>query len=198
MLYLCMDGLSLDRHRSFQRKLSNLPFAFDKAFRQCIIFQKAFSRVVEISGPLHIAFHMLQSIFIIYKDMMNWSQKVVEWKKVNTNKVSESFDTCRQLCMLTLEEIERLAVDLYIADSSDDVPCICLDTTVCSKGIYVAMMYDKYVNTFTSTDKRRLYMFGFIQMATEFRNYWTAARSGDRVTMEVIQNKWIGVSFIGW
>ena len=37
-LYLCMDGLSLDRHRSFQRKLTNLPFAFDKAFRQLIIF----------------------------------------------------------------------------------------------------------------------------------------------------------------
>ena len=73
VLYLCMDGLSLDRHRSFQRKLTNLPFLFDKAFRQCIIFQRGFSRVVEISGPLHIAFHMLQSIFIVYKDMMNWA-----------------------------------------------------------------------------------------------------------------------------
>ena len=70
-LFLFMNGLSLDRCRSFQRKFSNLKFAFDKAFRQCIIFQKAFSIVVEISGPLHIAFHMLQSIFTIYKDMMN-------------------------------------------------------------------------------------------------------------------------------
>ena len=78
ILYLCMDGLSLDRHRSFQRKLTNLPFSFDKAFRQCLIFQKAFSKVVEISGPLHIAFHMLQSIYIVYKDMMNCAQRVVE------------------------------------------------------------------------------------------------------------------------
>ena len=37
-LYLCMDGLSLDRHRSFRRNLTNLPFSFDKAFRQSIIF----------------------------------------------------------------------------------------------------------------------------------------------------------------
>ena len=36
-------------------------------------------------------------------------------------------------------------------------------------------------------------MFGFIIMATQFRNYWKATRIGDRVTMEYIQNKWIGV-----
>ena len=75
--------------------------------------------------------------------------------------------------MLTLEEIERLAVDLYIKDRSDDVSSICLDSAVCSKRVYIAMKYDEYVNTFTSTDKRRLYMFGYIQMATKFRNYWT-------------------------
>ena len=80
-LYLCMDGVSLDRHRLFQRKLNNLPFAFDKAFRQSIIFQKALSRVVDISVPLHIAFHMLQSLYIIYKQMMVLGQKVVKWKK---------------------------------------------------------------------------------------------------------------------
>ena len=68
--------------------------------------------------------------------------------------------------MLTLEEMEQLAVDLYIEDSSEDVTCICLDTTVCSKGIYVAMMYDTYITTFISTDKIRLYMFGFIHMTT--------------------------------
>ena len=36
-------------------------------------------------------------------------------------------------------------------------------------------------------------MFGFIIMATQFCNYWKATRIGDRVTMEYIQNKWIGV-----
>ena len=195
-LYLCMDGLSLDRHRSFQRKLTNLPFSFDKAFKQCIIFQKAFSKVVEISGPLHIAFHMLQSIYIVYKDMMNWSQKVVEWKKVNTNKVSESFDTCRQLCMMTLEEIERLSIDLFITDNNDELEFICLDPTVTSKAISVAIMYNTYITSFSSTDQRRLYMHGFITMATEFRNYWAAVRCGDRITMEVIQNKWIGVHLL--
>lgn len=35
--------------------------------------QRVYSRVVEIVGPLHLALHILQSIFIIYKDMMIWS-----------------------------------------------------------------------------------------------------------------------------
>ena len=33
-------------------------------------------------------------------------------------------------------------------------------------------------------------------MATEFRNYWIAVRCGDRVTIEVIQNKWICVHLL--
>ena len=195
-LYLCIDGILLDRHRSFQRKLANLPYYFDKAFRQCIIFQKAFSKVVETYIPLHINFHMLQSILIVYRDMMNWAQKVVEWKKFNTAKVSESVDTCRQLCMMTLEEVERLSIDLFITDNIDELDFSCLDPTVKSKAISVAMMYNTYITTFTSTDQRRLYMHGFIRMASQFRNYWAAVRCGDRITMEVIQNKWIGVHLL--
>lgn len=71
MLYLCMDGLSLDglyldglsldRYRSFERKLVNLPFPYAKKFRQALVFQKALSRLLPISSPLYIAFHMLQS-----------------------------------------------------------------------------------------------------------------------------------------
>ena len=195
-LYLCMYGLSLDRHCSFQRKLTNLPFSFDKAFRQWLIFQKAFSKVVEISGPLHIAFYMLQSIYIVYEDMMNWAQKVVEWKKVNTNKVSESFDTCRQLCMMTLEEVERLSIDLFITDNVDELDFLCLDPSVKSKAISVAMMYNTYITTFIYTVQRRLYMHGFIRMASQFRNYWAAVRCGDRITMEMIHDKLIGVHLI--
>ena len=117
-------------------------------------------------------------------------------EKVNTNKVSESFDTCRQLCMMTLEEVERLSIDLFITHNIDELDFLCLDPTVKSKAISVAMMYNTYITTFTSTDQRRLYMHGFIRMASEFRNYWAAVRCGDRITMEVIQNKWIGVHLL--
>ena len=39
-------------------------------------------------------------------------------------------------------------------------------------------------------------MKGFIIMAIEFRMYWTATRCGDRIMMEYIQNKWIGVHLL--
>ena len=58
-VYMCMDGLSLDRHRYFQRKLINLPYSYDKVFKQSLVFQKALTKVIDISGPLHIAFHVL-------------------------------------------------------------------------------------------------------------------------------------------
>ena len=69
-LHMCMDGLSLNRHQSFQKKLIKLPYSYSKVFKQSTVFQKAHTRVIDISGPLHIAFHILQSKFIIYKDMM--------------------------------------------------------------------------------------------------------------------------------
>ena len=45
-LYLCMDGLSLDRHRSLQKKLVDTRLSFTKSFKQSIQFQKALSRII--------------------------------------------------------------------------------------------------------------------------------------------------------
>ena len=192
MVYLCMNGLSLDRHRSFQNKLVKLPYSYINVFKQSIIFQKALTRVVDISGPLHIAFHMLQSIFIIYKDIMKWTQQVVNWKKLNVNKVSESFDTCRRLCMLMLDEVERLAVDLFL-DENEVLISKIVESDRNNVGLHIARMYNQYINGMKSTDDRRLQFFGFIIMTTQFRNYWMATKRGDRVIIEAIQNKWIGV-----
>ena len=49
-------------------------------------------------------------------------------------------------------------------------------------------MYNEYVSSMTFTDDRKVCMFRFVAMATAFRNYWLTVRSGDRVTMEEIQN----------
>ena len=69
-----MDGLSLDRHSYFQKKLIKLHYSYSKYFKHNIVFQKALTRLVDISIPLPITFHMLQSIFIKYKTMMKWAQ----------------------------------------------------------------------------------------------------------------------------
>ena len=44
------------KHRSFYNKLIKLPLYFSNTFRQSQIFHKALSRVVEISGPLHMVY----------------------------------------------------------------------------------------------------------------------------------------------
>ena len=193
ILYLCIDGLSLDRHRFFQKKLIKLPYTYTKVFKQSLVFQKVLRRVVDISDPLHIAFHMLQSIFIIYKDMMKWAQNIINWKKVNVNKVSESLDTWRQLCMITLEEVERLTIDLFLVEHGKDIEEILNKTTTDTARLSIAKLYMDIIHEIKSDDDRRLFMFGFIIIGTQFRNYWKATRLGDSVTMEHIQNKWIGV-----
>ena len=100
--------------------------------------------MIDISGPLHIVFHMLQSIYIIYKDMMKWAKNVVGWKKVNVHKVSESFDMCRQLCMITLYELKQLSVDLFLIEY--EVELLLLTSIVNSNnvGVTIVSMYNIY------------------------------------------------------
>ena len=124
--------------------------------------------------------------------MTRWAQYVVNWKKVNVNKVSESFDMCRQLCMISLQEIERLAVNLFFNKTEDEISSICGYNSN-YVGVSIASMYNEYIHDMNSCNNRRLYMKGFIIMGTQFRNYWSATRRGDRITMESIQNKLIGV-----
>ena len=51
---------------------------------------------------------MLQSIFTIFSSQMHWSQSVLGWKKIKHNKISETFALCRQMLLLSLEEMDIL------------------------------------------------------------------------------------------
>jgi hypothetical protein len=81
-MYLCHDGLSIDLHKSFCKKLMKLPIGFMMAFKQSMVFQKVLFRVVKILGPLHMAFHMLQCIYTVFKNLLVLSQKCLQWRKI--------------------------------------------------------------------------------------------------------------------
>ena len=113
-MYLRLDGLSLDRHKLFFKKLIKLPFRFTKAYEQSLVFQKAVSRVTEESGPLHMAFHMLQCIYTVYKNLLLLFQSIVDWKKLKPTKVSDNFRLCESLCFMCYEEVFRFLFHHYI------------------------------------------------------------------------------------
>ena len=113
-VYLCLDGLSLDRHRNFFRKLIELPISFTDSFEQAVEFQKALSRVIEMSGPLHMPFHMLQSIYILYDPLLLVSKECVDWKKLKMNKVSDNYRLACSLAFIVHEELTRLLTLQYL------------------------------------------------------------------------------------
>ena len=90
--------------------------------------------------------------------------------------------------MMILDEVERLVVHLFLNENEDLVTTID-ESNENNIGLYIAKMYNQYINDMKSTNGRRLYFFGFIIMTTQFRSYWMAIRRGDRVIMESIQNK---------
>ena len=71
---LCLDDLSLYRQNLFYNTLINLPLSFTNAYKQSLNFQKALLQIIEVSGPLHSSFHVLQSIYIIFKRFLKCIQ----------------------------------------------------------------------------------------------------------------------------
>lgn len=198
-LILAVDGLSMDRHLGFQRKLKSVKTSFTQNYEQAKVFEKAFERIIEVNGQLHMAFHMLQSIFIVFSTLIKWFVKIVKWKRINIGKVSHNFRLCRRLAFLVQEEIERYVWDLFLSENSntiqailnntDDVPTIMVNTTK----HFIEWVQKEAGNT---NDDRRKYLLNYIIIMRIFSKYWQSIRCGDRVTQEYCVLKWLPVFYL--
>jgi hypothetical protein len=202
-MYLCLDGLSLDRHRSFTQKLINLPIRFTAAYEQSRIFQKALNQVIEVSGPLHMKFHMLQSIFTLYENLIETSQQCLQWKKVK-KKVSDSYRLCESLALLCYEEMYRLLFYKYITDklAFEEIGCdFAFATETTDESTTNRMMVSLCISFWShvedlangSKDECIRYVCNFIIIMSKFKLYLRAQLSGDYVIMEKIENDFCGV-----
>ena len=198
-MYICLDGLSLDRHRSFCKKLIKLPLSFSAAFEQSLVFQKALSRVIEMSGPLHMSFHMLQSIYILFGNLLLVTQNCIEWKKIKPAKVSDNYRLCEALSLIAYDEIYRVLWFKYIIEHTskqtndtnmqEDKESIELMTIGLSRGFleYVECLAN------TTTDDCLKYACRFFLIMFKFKLYLNAVKVGDAVMMEMVENKFCGV-----
>ena len=198
VLYLFMDGLSLDRHRTFQKRLATLDMKFTDAFEQSMTFQKALTRVIELNGPLHMAFHMLQCVFTLFSGILKLMQEVLQWKRIRHEKVSESFALCKALLFLGLEELERLLWDVVIIENEVEIS---ESLSNYNANEYCIWFSEKYISCLQhmatiGTDMRQRYFSNFILVAREFRLYWKALSSGDRLKQEECVSRFIGVFMV--
>jgi hypothetical protein len=195
-LYLTMDGLSLDRHRSFKKKLMKIPQSYSDNFRQSIEFEKALSCVIETSGPLHIAFHILQTIYTIFDLLLECAITVVGWKKIKVTKVSDCFQSAKGLAFLLLEELERYLVDVMIQEMDNDTKKEVMQQKDSDEfPILMAQCFIDFLSDskWKDTHPIRLYLVNYCVLCRKFRLFWNSIRSGDRLTQEFILNEWIGI-----
>lgn len=54
--------------------------------------------------------------------------------------------------MMLLEEIERLLVDIFINNNSNDVTTLCSEETTPLLGGTIGMIYNNYIHSFSSKD----------------------------------------------
>ena len=204
LLYLCLDGMSINRHRSFKKSLSLLPMNFMKSYEQSIIFKKAIDQVIPIPGPLHMSFHMLQSIYIVFDKLLHVAQKCLHWKCIYPTKISNCFRLSNFMAVMLFEEVNRYFFLMFINDMEMKKD-ILLDDLVNSnieKGPHLVAIAESF----------QLWMDGLIDNAnvesrndniTYLANYWNimsvfiiyinAQRCGESVLMEQIENKFCAI-----
>ena len=195
-ILLALDGLSINRLEGVRNKLLNMTMSFTDMYEQNIILQKGLSRIIHISGQLHMAFHMLQSIYTIFDNLLNLVQKCLKWKKLTPKKVSESYNLCKSMLFLTIEEVERLLIDRFIHENSA-VLSKTLRKIDCEKVFAIKFSIDfrKYIlrKSNETTDERMKYLLNFYIISREFRLYDQAMKSGDALELERIENSFLGI-----
>ena len=120
VIYLCLDGLSLDRHHYFFRKLLTIPLIFAESFEQALEFQKALTRVIELSRPLRMSFRTLQSVRIAHDSLLHVRKEYFEWKKLQPLKASDNHRLSSSLEFLVHEEINRLLLNKHFHSLSNE------------------------------------------------------------------------------
>ena len=194
-IILCLDGLSLDRHRGFCNKLMRLPLSFTKAYQQSQIFQKALTRVVDISGPLHMSFHMLQSIFIVYNCFLKGIQQCLGWKKIQFTKVSDNYRLCVAMIDIAYEEVFRLLFYSFLIEYSTTNFIPSDETMDEMLAIDLSIEFHKWIDKkiALTTDERYKLLLCFFKITNTHKRYEKAMRAGDAIEMEVIENEFCGV-----
>ena len=194
-LHLCLDSLSLDRHRSFQKRLMKLPVNFKKACQQGIVFRKALQRAIEVPEPLHQAFHVLQCACNLHNSLLKWCGKVAGWKKIKYGEVSQSFHLCRQLLFIVLEEFERLSWDKFLCAHDEDMKVIMENEISANIVKDVAKLYDSFCLVQMSDDASNCMkcMHDFMRLANKLKLFWKACKSGDCIMQECIIIEFLGV-----
>ena len=112
-----------------------------------------------------MAFHMLQSMFIIYKLLFQWCKDVIQWKNIKMNKVSDNFKIYHVFNDIILEEAVRVAIDHFMIKKKELLTQLCMQyqqnmgefsTAVASH--YLNFLEEKINNT-TNKGEQLLYSF---------------------------------------
>lgn len=192
-IILCLDGLSLDRHRCFSKKLLNLPLTFTRAYQQSLIFQEALTRVVEIIGPLHTSFHILQCLYSVYNCILKCTQRCLGWKKLHFNKISDNYRLCVHMIDIVYEETNRMLMHNFLLEycNSESNTTSFDDAEL---AIDIALKFDTYINNKCkdSKDERWKLICCFYKLASYFKLYENSMKMGGSIGMEFIETKFLG------
>jgi hypothetical protein len=113
------DGLTMERIRNFERDLGKKGREYVQHFKKMEVFLTAISRVIKLSGDLHLCFHFLGTVYLpYYPGFLQLIQSLLGWKKMDASDIAQTFQTGSDFVFLVSGVCEKLIFDLYMHEKT--------------------------------------------------------------------------------
>ena len=193
-LYLCGDGLTQVRLKSFMDVIHNDSVSFKDWYQDSLVISAALERVIIGNGDLHAGcFSCLGCIFTVYYGrFLQVFQYAFGWKRINGLDIAKSFQYGGHVIDIVHNEVSRnlhlLHVHVIMEDQgARDVLMTLADSPV-HLSEYLVKSYIKFLkNTMASTSDEVIKLcIGFNAMSTKYITLKKAVRKGDSITVEAM------------
>lgn len=220
-VYLYGDALTNDNFAHFPIWL-DAKTCDPKHEARALTLQEALTSVQEMPGDLHVAMHMLATIYKwFYGGLLQPVQFVLGWKNIKKDVVT-SYQNSRKLCLILLGELWRLAfLNWIVSMCTDDEPIqftvdkndfsgtcqyISTDGTILLEHMHalppsvrvltLSRAFLKYVDSLrTSDDEVCRFTLAFMDLAEDYDLFTRSIRAGDPYTLERILVSWLPIWF---
>ena len=197
-LLLVGDGLSAEQYRAFENSLREHP-TFAATYESVSEILKSLQQVVFLPGDLHGAcFHTLGPLYTIFHGgFLQIFQTALGWKRLDANKVENTYEQAAFLALLVLTECERQLYDAFVSQLPDNV-VNSWGALFANPSLLASTLANCFLQWFdnkltSSTDEVFCMGIHYVKLARQYRQFRRSIHHGDSIAMECLYNSFTAV-----
>ena len=185
------DGLTMARFKTFDDLINNSAMNFAMRHEKKIMFRKALSRVVVVTGDLHGCFYALMAVYsLFYAAIIQPIQTLLKWKRIVGSDITKCYQQAAGLALMVSDEIQRHLVSYCIAQLENNKPVLDQIKKVKNNPKEVAVILAKHylewieLQRKDTSDEVYKMILNYVTMMNIYKNMLMAVQSRDAIMIE--------------